>query len=127
MSTTRNVSYTILAAGRHCTLSKFDLKDAYKNIPCHPTALRLQGFQWLNKYFIDYTSVFCSKAAPADFDSLGEVITLLAKSISKMPSELIHRILDDTPTISPPGSQLGLKFVLSRDHCQDPVMSLLTG
>ena len=45
MSTARKVSYAILAAGRHCTLSKYDLKDAYKNIPCHPAALRLQGFQ----------------------------------------------------------------------------------
>ena len=110
MSTARDVSFTILAAGRHCSLSKFDLKDAYKNIPCHPSALRLQGFQWLDKFFIDTTAVFGSKAAPADFDGLGEVITLLAKTISKMPSTLIHRVLDDTPSISPAGSNVGEKF-----------------
>ena len=62
MSSARKVSYSILAAGRHCTLSKYDLKDAYKNIPCHPAALHLQGFQWLGKSFTDTTSVFGSKA-----------------------------------------------------------------
>ena len=113
MSSARKVSYSILAAGRHCTLSKYDLKDAYKNIPCHPAALHLQGFQWLGKSFTDTTSVFGSKAAPSDFDGLGETLARLAQTISKLPAHLIHRILDDTPTICPAGSPAGLKFGLA--------------
>ena len=67
----------------------------------------------LGKYFVDLTSVFGSKAAPADFDGLGETLAMLAKTISKLPAHAIHRVLDDTPTICPATSSAGRKFGLA--------------
>jgi len=36
-------SYEILKAGRGAIMTKFDMTDAYKNVPCKTEDLRLQG------------------------------------------------------------------------------------
>ena len=53
MSSTRKFGYSVAKAGRKARMSKFDLTDAYKNIPCKKEDLRLQGFFWLGKFFIE--------------------------------------------------------------------------
>ena len=53
MSSTSKFGYLVAKAGRKARMSKFDLTDAYKNIPCKKEDLRLQGFFWLGKFFIE--------------------------------------------------------------------------
>jgi len=110
MSTARDFSYSAAAAGKGAKMSKLDLKDAYKNIPCHPALWPSQGFKWLGRYFIDLTTVFGSKAAPADFDCLGATIGELARTISRLPAEEYHRTLDDTTIVCKEG-KTGRRFV----------------
>ena len=53
MSSARKFRYSVAKAGRKARMSKFDLTDAYKYIPCKKEDLRLQGFFWLGKFFIE--------------------------------------------------------------------------
>ena len=44
MSTIRQVGYTIVDCGVGARIWKYDLRDAYKNVPAQPANFRLQGF-----------------------------------------------------------------------------------
>ena len=59
------------------------------------------GFQWLGKYFFDITTVFGSKSAPANFDSVLETVVNIVCTLAKVPRDIVHRQLDDIPVISP--------------------------
>lgn len=50
MSSARLVGYSIVEAGKNAWISKFDLCDAYKNIPCKEEDFRIQGFEWLGNF-----------------------------------------------------------------------------
>ncbi len=111
MSTAKEFSFSARAAGKGAKISKLDLKDAYKNIPCHPDFWASQGFTWLGKFFVDLSSVFGSKSAPSDFDCLGATIGELALTISRLPRSAYHRTLDDTTIVCSRGSSAGNRFV----------------
>jgi hypothetical protein len=53
MSSPRLFGYSVCDAGCNAFMSKFDSADAYKNVPCRIYDLRLQGFSWLSKFFIE--------------------------------------------------------------------------
>jgi hypothetical protein len=83
-------------------MSKHDLCNAYKIFPSHPSAWHLHGFSWLSKFFVDSTSIFVSKSAPAHSNCLGLVLALLAATICKIPKTFfVHRTLDDAPEVAP--------------------------
>jgi len=113
MSTAKDFSHAIYGAGFNAKLYKFDLVNAYKTIAAHPSAWRLHGFKWLNRYFVDITTIFGSKAAPAHFDCIGLTLVLIAISMSRLPRNNVFRTLDDTPVVTPANSSLGIKFAKS--------------
>ena len=80
MATVKDFAQAAAAAGKGATMSKIDLKDAYKIVPCHPNLWARQGFSWLGKYFVNLTTIFGSKAAPADFDCVAKTISQLPKA-----------------------------------------------
>ena len=110
MSTAREFSYSLFEAGLFAKIWKFDLKDAYKNIGTHPCMWKAHGFQWLGRFFVDTTSIFGSKSAPADFDCVAELIANLALSRVKFPRKFFHRTLDDTVFVCPKNLTEGLKL-----------------
>jgi len=110
MSTARDFSYSLLDAGLFAKIWKFDLKDAYKNIGTHRCMWKLHGFQWLEKFFVDTTTIFGSKSAPADFDCVAEMIANLALSRCKFPKKFFHRTLDDTVFVCQRSSKEGEKL-----------------
>ena len=110
MSTAKEFSYSLLDAGFLAKIWKFDLKDAYKNIGTHPSMWKLHGFQWLGKFFVDTTTIFGSKTAPADFDCVAEMIANLALAKCKFPRKLFHRTLDDTVFVCPNNSKEGIRL-----------------
>ena len=57
MTSARNFGYSLKNCGKNAKLSKFDMKDAYKQVPCPLSDLRLQGFRWLNKYFCEKNNI----------------------------------------------------------------------
>jgi hypothetical protein len=62
MSSSKKFGKTLFEAGKHATFSKFDYVDAYKNVPVQISDLRLQGFEWKNRYFEETRQVsLCTK------------------------------------------------------------------
>ena len=110
MSSAKQFGQSLLKAGKNAVFSKTDIQDAYKMLPCHKNERRCFAFKWLDRYFIDISTPFGSKAAPSNFDDLAETIVNITKTISGTKKEWIHRQLDDVPVISPIGSGITEKF-----------------
>jgi hypothetical protein len=120
MSSAKKFSQSLLKAGKDATFAKQDLVDAYKIIPCNQNEWKFFGFKWLDKFFIDISTPFGSKSAPANFDSLGETILNITKTETKTNKKWIHRQLDDTPIVSPKNSGITEKFTEKyREICKD--------
>jgi hypothetical protein len=53
MSTARQFGYSVVDCGIGARLYKWDLVDAYKNIPVPIYQIKFQGFRWLGKYYAE--------------------------------------------------------------------------
>ena len=111
MSSARKVGYTIMEAGKHAFIAKIDLCDAYKNVPAPIEDLRLQGFEWLGKFFVENRQIFGAKTAVANFDILGKTLRDVACANSDVPDKWVHRQLDDVPIVCPKGKVWCEKFL----------------
>jgi hypothetical protein len=111
MSSVKQFSKTLAMAGKFANISKLDLVDAYKNVPCQISELRTQGFCWLSKFFVETQQIFGAKSAVPNFDRLGNTILTLCLAKSKIPRFFVHRTLDDVPVVSPAHTQWGEDFV----------------
>jgi hypothetical protein len=100
----------VIEAGEGALMSKFDLKDAYKNIPAKMEDWRLQGFQWCGKYFFETKMIFGASPSVANFDILGSTLVELAVIKSGIPRRMVSRALDDIPVLAPCGSNYTFKF-----------------
>jgi hypothetical protein len=101
MSSARQFGYALREAGKDATISKFDMKDAYKNIPAKLEELRLQGFIWLGKFFVELKQTFGALTSVSNFDVLGNTVQTLARAASKLPKNWCQRQLDDNPVVAP--------------------------
>jgi hypothetical protein len=101
MSSPRSFGYSVIKAGKNAWMSKFDLCDAYKNINCKNEDLRLQGFYWLDKFFVENRQIFGARSSVCNFDVFGNTLKCLALSVSNISSEFVHRQLDDVPVVGP--------------------------
>jgi len=120
MTSARIFGHGLLKAGKGAVFSKFDQKDAYKNIPCRAEDLRLQGFKWLGKFFYESAQMFGARTAVANYDILGN--TLLSICMAEHESKTIQafRQLDDVPIIGVKGSSDCESFSASyKSLCED--------
>lgn len=113
MSTARKFGYSVIDCGKGARMWKWDFQDAYKNIPAPVDSFRLQGFRWLGMSFIETQKVFGDKEAVSAFDRLGRTVADMACIISNLPQSLVHRVLDDTPIVSPASRDEGRKFSIA--------------
>ncbi len=89
MSSARLFGYSVVECGIGARMWKYDMVDAYKTIPAAQSDLRLQGFTWLGKYFVELKKVFGSKEAVSAFDRLNHTIVVLAAKAGG-PTSPIH-------------------------------------
>jgi hypothetical protein len=101
MTSARSFGFSVMEAGRGAIMSKFDQCDAYKIIPSTVVDRRLQGFKWLDRYFVETQQIFGASTAVANYNILGQVILMLAKIRSEIPVRLVHQQLDDVPLVGP--------------------------
>ena len=104
MSSARNFGYSIKKCGKNAVFSKFDFRDAYKNMPAPLKDLRLQGFKWFGKFFIEIMQISGAITAVENFDILGHTVVSLTCASCDFDKTLVHRHLDDVPTVSPADS-----------------------
>ncbi len=110
MASARQFSQLILDCGQGAIMSKHDLGAAYKQVPCRVADLRLQGFSWLGKYFVETRQVFGAKTSVCNYDIVGETLKLISVIESEIPAELVLRQVDDVPVVAPGDSGLCEKF-----------------
>jgi len=113
MSTAKTFSYAVIDAGKSSIMCKFDFTDAYKNVPCRIFDLRLQGFSWIGKHFVETRQIFGARTSVANFDKLGNTILALATAKLSIPKKFLHRTLDDVPFVAPANSNWSFLFVNS--------------
>jgi hypothetical protein len=101
MTSPRRFSLSVLACGKGAVMTNFDMKDAYKNIPCKPEDFRLQGFEWGGRFFVETSQIFGAKTAVCNYDMLGNSVRSLTLSSCKIPGHLVHRQLNDVPLVGP--------------------------
>ena len=110
MSSAKKFGQSLLKAGKNSTMSKSDMRNAYKIVPCNMKDLRLQGFQWGGRFFVETTQPFGAKTAVSNYDIVGNTVSVLALSYCSIPRNLVHRQLDDVPSVSPEKSGWCLEF-----------------
>ncbi len=87
MSSAKIFGEALKKAGQWAIFAKQDIQDAYKLIPNPQEQWHLYGFEWLGKFFLDTTTVFGSKAAPASFDPFPETIVNIVCTMGKIPKK----------------------------------------
>ena len=110
MATAKSFSYGLRRAGQGAIFSKFDIRDAYKQIPAKPEDYRLQGFKWLGRYFCETRETFGSVASVSNFDRLSNTRDLVVSLATGVPRDNIFRVLDDTVCVSPKESGYTERF-----------------
>jgi hypothetical protein len=106
MSSSKRFGKSLYESGKGSRFSKCDFVDAYKNVPVKMEDLRLQGFTWKGKFFVETRQVFGAK----NFDILANTLVSLANCRAGIPKKFIHRTLDDVPVISPACNNWSEKF-----------------
>jgi len=104
MSTAQSFGYSVREAGIGAVMSKFDLKDAYKIVPARRADWRLQGFQWLGRYFVETKMTFGAETSVSNFDRVGNTLQAITKAVCKIPRRFLGRTLDDFTVVSPKSS-----------------------
>ncbi len=97
-------SYKPLEAGKAATMSKQDMKDAYKLISAKAGDRRLQGMRCCGAYYIEEKMTFGSTASPYNYDVLYTMVKDPAVSDCGIPSHWVQRCLDDVPSVDPVGT-----------------------
>jgi hypothetical protein len=72
-------------------MSKYDLKDAFKNIPARKEDWGKQGFKWLGRFFLETQMIFGASPSVSNFDRLGSTLLELAVLNSGFPRFRVHR------------------------------------
>ena len=110
MGTAKQFGQLLLSSGEGAKFSKFDIQDAYKLIPAKTEDFKLQGFQWLGRFFVETRMSFGGKPSPANFDGLGKTKDLLVCIRSDTQKFRVKRALDDSPCVAPANSGIVERF-----------------
>ncbi len=120
MPSAKQFAQLLIKCGHEATMSKHDLVAAYKQVPCKIEDLRLQGFSWLGKYFVETRQVFGAKTSVCNYDVVGETLKLLAVIESGVPNQYVLRQVDDVPVAAPSNSGHCEKFSQTyKEMCED--------
>jgi hypothetical protein len=109
-SSARMFGQTLLEVGKGAIITKMDMRDAFKLVPAKLDDLRLQGFRWLNRYFIDTQQIFGSTPSVSNFDQLAETVLDIVLTRAEVPRHNVHRTLDDVVYVARPESGWCQKF-----------------
>ena len=110
MGTAKQFGRALLDAGKDAVFSKFDLQDANKLVPAKTMDYLLQGFCWLDKYFVETQQGFGGVPSPSNFDRLAKTKDLVVCIESGTPRSKVFRALDDSPCVAHASSDIVEKF-----------------
>ena len=73
---------------------------AYKLIPTKIDHLFLQGFKWLDHYFVETSQIFGARSAVPNYDGFSKDFNLIVEILSKIDPYFLERQLDDNIVIT---------------------------
>ncbi len=85
MTSAKSFGYSIYEAGRGAIMSKFDIVAAYKQMPAKLEDYPLQGFRWLNRFFVETKQIFGAITSVSNFDQLGKTVLDITLDRSQIP------------------------------------------
>ena len=91
----------IIQWGRGTSLAKMDIRQAYRNVPIHPSDRPFLGMQWQGATFVDAALSFGLRSAPLIFSAIADV---LQRVMEKMGIEWVAHYIDDFITMGAPSS-----------------------
>jgi hypothetical protein len=94
-SSAKKFGQTLLAVGKGAIISKMDMRDAFKLVPARIEDLRLQGFRWLNNYFINTQQICGELNVPLADDCLKR-----EKAFTNETNRTVLGVEFDTDTLS---------------------------
>jgi hypothetical protein len=97
--TFQDVLNLVVKAGRHCVITKRDIKNAFRNIPVAPHEQWLLGFSWNGVFYKETCLSFGLRTAPFIFNLFAEALHWMLHSYLGW-QELVH-YLDDFIYIKP--------------------------
>ena len=85
MSSPKKFGRSVLEAGKGARMTKFDMCNAYKIVPCRTEDLRLQGFEWGGKLFVETRLIFGARTSVSNYDTVGNTVLSLAMAGLDIP------------------------------------------
>ena len=79
-------------------------------IPAKLKDLRLQGFFWLGRFFVELDQIFGAITAVSNFDQFGSTKVAVVVVDSEVRPQLVFRHLDDVPMVAPANSDECKRF-----------------
>ena len=67
--------------GRHCLMSKIDIKHAFHLLPVNPAQWILLGIFWLGHFFVDTRLPFGLRSSPAIFNKFADAICWIIRHV----------------------------------------------
>ena len=104
----------ILSLGKATQLAKFDIENAYRLIPVHPSDRLLLGMEWEGQLYVDATLPFGLRSAPKIFNALADGLQWILET--KGVSPLLH-YLDDFLLFGCPHTQNCSKALMTALSC----------
>lgn len=103
-----DVVAAVLSRGKGTLLAKMDVRQAFRNIPVHPSDRGLLGMQWEGRVFLDKVLPFGLRSAPLLFSAVADA---LAWMMQQRGVGWLDHYIDDFVTAGAPNS----------DECQQNV------
>ena len=105
----------ILQRGRGTLLAKMDIRQAYRNVPIHPSDRPLLGMRWRGVTFADATLPFGLRSAPLIFSTIADALQWV---MERMGVDWVAHYIDDFITMGAPGSNAcAANAVLMHEAC----------
>ena len=69
-----DITTQVLTTGRGTLMAKIDIKNAYRNIPIHPTDRHLLGMEWQHQLYVNGALPFGLRSAPKIFNTVADAL-----------------------------------------------------
>ncbi len=111
-----DVVHQIMKLGQGAYLAKMDVKQAYRNVPVHPTDSLLLGMRWEDKVYVDRTLPFGLRSAPLIFSALADALQWM---MEQRGASWVRHYVDDFVTVGPPASlACGHNMEIMQETCE---------
>ena len=91
-----------LKEGKGALLAKMDVKQAYRNIPVHPSDRACLGMSWEGMVYVDTVLPFGLRSAPLIFSAVADALQWI---MMRKGVRLLFHYIDDFITIGAPDSE----------------------